>query len=127
MEPAAAHAFEPPNDRPDAPVGGNPVTAEHGIPSAPYASTGEQVSPPYWQAHVRNNSVLSYASIGNGAALPIQLEDHTLEGSEQNKALWARHVTVDDYVVVSGSVPGAGAYVVWNCTVETLNVGNQND
>ena len=52
----------------------------------------------------------------------IRLEDHTDAGSEQCKALWAKHVTIDDYVIVSGTAPGLGSYVVWNCTVETLNV-----
>ena len=55
------------------------------------------------------------------------LEDHTDESSDQCKVLWAKHVTIDDYVVVSGTAPGLGAYspgqyVVWNCTVETLDV-----
>ncbi|KAF2875005.1 Phox homologous domain-containing protein, partial [Massariosphaeria phaeospora] len=36
---------------------------------------------------------------------------------------WAKQVTIDDYVVVSGTAPGLGAYVVWNCTVETLDGG----
>jgi hypothetical protein len=55
--------------------------------------------------------------------MPITLEDHTDEGSEQCKALWAKHVTIDDYVIVSGNAPAVGAYVVWNCTVETLDGG----
>jgi hypothetical protein len=33
--------------------------------------------------------------------------------------LWAKGVTIDEYVVVG---QGVGAYVVWNCTVETLDV-----
>lgn len=56
--------------------------------------------------------------------MPITLEDHTDEGSEQCKALWAKHVTIDDYVIVSGNAPAVGAYVVWNCTVETLDVSD---
>ncbi|KAF2013340.1 Phox-like protein, partial [Aaosphaeria arxii CBS 175.79] len=54
---------------------------------------------------------------------PILLEDHTDSGSEQCKALWAKHVTIDDYVIVSGTAPGLGAYVVFHCTVETLHGG----
>lgn len=78
------------------------------------------VVPPYWQARERGASRLSSYSTDVGAR--ILLEDHTDEGSEQCKALWARSVVVDDYVVVSGTAPGLGAYVVWNCTVETLDV-----
>jgi len=79
--------------------------------------------PPYWQAHERSVSRLSYNSENGVNPAPILLEDHTDAGSEQCKALWARHVTIDDYVIISGSAPALGAYVVWNCTVETLDVG----
>jgi hypothetical protein len=86
-------------------------------------SPEEQAIPPYWQQHERAQARISYISIDNGRLPPILLEDHTEDGSESSKALWARHVTVDDYVIVNGNPPGVGAYVVWNCTVETLNVG----
>jgi hypothetical protein len=78
------------------------------------------VVPPYWQRHERGASRLS--SYSNDVGARILLEDHTDEGSDQCKVLWARSVVVDDYVVVSGTAPGLGAYVVWNCTVETLDV-----
>jgi hypothetical protein len=65
---------------------------------------------------------MSSYSTDNGHPTPISLEDHTAEGSEQCRVLWAKGVTIDDYVVVSGTAPGLGAYVVWNCTVETLDV-----
>jgi hypothetical protein len=65
---------------------------------------------------------MSSYSTDNGRPTPISLEDHTDDGSEQSKGLWAKSVTIDDYVVVSGTAPGLGAYVVWNCTVETLDV-----
>lgn len=80
------------------------------------------VVPPYWQRHERHASRMSSYSTDNGRPAPISLEDHTDDGSEQCKALWAKGVTIDDYVVVSGTAPGLGAYVVWNCTVETLDV-----
>lgn len=79
--------------------------------------------PPYWQRQDRNDSRLSWNSVENGSRpTPIRLEDHTDEGSEQCKALWAKHVSIEDYVIVSGTAPGLGAYVVWNITVETLDV-----
>ena len=80
------------------------------------------VPPPYWQRHERNASYLSTYSADNGRPTPIGLEDHTDEGSDQCKVLWAKGVTIDDYVVVGGTAPGLGSYVVWNCTVETLDV-----
>ncbi|KAL6702946.1 hypothetical protein ACN47E_000788 [Coniothyrium glycines] len=81
------------------------------------------VVPPYWQRHERHGSRMSSYSTDNGHPTPIGLEDHTDEDSERCKALWAKSVTIDDYVVVSGTTPGLGAYVVWNCTVETLDGG----
>ncbi|KAF2132778.1 PX-domain-containing protein [Dothidotthia symphoricarpi CBS 119687] len=79
--------------------------------------------PPYWQRHERNASRLSSYSSDNGRPTPIALEDHTEEGSDQLNVLWCKGVTIDDYVVVSGTAKGLGAYVVWNCTVETLDGG----
>ena len=81
------------------------------------------VVPPYWQHHGRHASRMSSYST-DGHPTPISLEDHTEDGSEQSKGLWAKGVTIDDYVVVSGTAPGLGAYVVFNCTVETLDVSH---
>ncbi|KAL5113639.1 hypothetical protein ACEQ8H_008478 [Pleosporales sp. CAS-2024a] len=81
------------------------------------------VVPPYWQRHVRHASRMSSYSTDNGQPAPISLEDHTEDGSAQSNGLWAKSVSIDDYVVVSGTSPGPGAYVVWNCTVETLDGG----
>ncbi|KAF2187625.1 Phox-like protein [Zopfia rhizophila CBS 207.26] len=101
---------EPPSKRDD---GGKPATVR---------PERNSIVPPYWHRHGRNDSTLS-STDNVSRPQPIRLEDHTDEGSEQCKALWARHVTIDDYVIVSGSAPGLGAYVVWNCTVETLDGG----
>ena len=91
------------------------------VPPGSQQQQTHEVVPPYWQMHCRNESTLSTASLHLRPS-GIVLEDHTEEQCEQSKALWAREVTIDDYTVVSGSAPGIGAYVVWNCTVETLNV-----
>ena len=68
----------------------------------------------------------SSSSRRNRLSGPIRLRDNSEEGeySEQARACWARSVRIEDYVIVSGSVSkaGMGSYVVWNCTVETLNV-----
>lgn len=98
--------------------------AAEGDESATLRPERNSIVPPYWQRHVRNDSRLSCNSLDADApSNPIRLEDHTDESSDQCKALWARHVTIDDYVVVgSGSAPALGAYVVWNITVDTLDV-----
>ncbi len=74
--------------------------------------------PPYW-SHRRYES---YSSVKNARPPPITLEDHTEEPSEESGAVWAGGVTVDDYVLVSGTVPSVGNFVVWNCRIETLDV-----
>ncbi|KAL0257347.1 hypothetical protein SLS55_008158 [Diplodia seriata] len=81
-----------------------------------------QIVPPYWSGLKRRGSGGSEASLASDRPAPIRLEDHTVEGSDQNRALWAKNVTIDDHVIVSGNVPGMGDYVVWNCTVQTLDV-----
>lgn len=80
-------------------------------------SNSSATTPLYWQ-HQRAES---YASVDNVKPPPIRLEDHTEEPSEHSGALWAKSVTVLNYVIVSGKT-GVGAYVVWNCKVETLDV-----
>lgn len=88
------------------------------------------ISPPYWQ---RGNSTLSEASASaqqtrnkqNRLSGPISLHDNSDETeNDQARACWAKAARIDDYVIVSGSVSkaGLGSYVVWNCTIETLNV-----
>ncbi|KAH6638156.1 PX domain-containing protein [Boeremia exigua] len=99
---------------------------EDGAKPATARPERNSVVPPYWQRHERDSNRLS--SYTSDAGARIVLEDHTDEGSEQCKVLWAKHVSIDDYVVVSGTAPGLGAYapgqyVVWNCTVETLDGG----
>jgi hypothetical protein len=78
------------------------------------------VVPPYWVAHARTVSSVSYQSILKPA--PIRLEDHSEEDHEQSRACWAKHVDIDGHTVISGPT-GIGAYVVWNVQVETLKGG----
>lgn len=76
------------------------------------------VIPPWWQRHERNVSRASQSSLHN----TITLEDHTADpNSETSRGLWARSVAIDDHCVVQGKT-GVGAYVVWNCVVQTLDV-----
>lgn len=77
------------------------------------------VIPPYWH-HARNTSRTSQFSLDRGP--PITLEDHTEDpNSDTSRGLWAKSVTIDDHVVVQGKT-GIGAYAVWNCKIQTLDV-----
>ena len=78
------------------------------------------IIPPYW-SHRRYES---YSSVKNTKPPPITLEDHTEESYEESGAVWAKGVTVENYVLVSGTVPTVGNFVVWNCKVETLDVSS---
>ncbi len=81
------------------------------------------VSPPYWQ-YQRS---ISHASVDSTfRPPPISLEDHTEAHHATSGALWAKDITIEDYVIVRGGSTGIGAYVVWNCKVQTLNVRYSN-
>jgi len=82
-------------------------------------------APPFWSRHSRSVSTVSYHSLRQHQPAPILLEDHSEEHHEQTQACWAKSVTVDEYVVVSGP-SGIGAYVVWHCTVTTLKGGDMS-
>ncbi|KAJ5475126.1 hypothetical protein N7539_008192 [Penicillium diatomitis] len=102
---------------------------EHTAPSpinspAPSSKSSRPVSgiiPPFWQRHERTVSRASLSSIAQSRI--IRLEDHTADpNSETSRGLWAKSVAIDDHVVVQGK-SGIGSYVVWNCTVQTLDGG----
>lgn len=78
------------------------------------------VVPPYWQ-HRRYES---YASANIVRPPAIILEDHTEDLEPDCRTpLWAKEVSLQDYVVVSGNIPSVGDYVVWTCAIKTLDVG----
>lgn len=78
------------------------------------------VVPPYWQRHDRNASRASQSSLAGSAM--ITLEDHAADPEcETSRGLWAQSVLIEDHVVVHGKT-GVGAYVVWNCRIQTLDV-----
>lgn len=120
MEPASFETGDPSSS--PARDGAKPATA---TPDRNSVGSVGSVVPPYWQSHQRNASYISNYSADNGRPTPIGLEDHTDEGSDHCKVLWAKRVTIDDYVVISGTAPAFGAYVVFNCTVETLDVSSE--
>jgi hypothetical protein len=82
------------------------------------------LSPPYWRTHFADESSASVER--RHLHSQIQLEDHTEEDSEQFGWLWAKAVRIDDYTIVRGGAPAIGAYVVWNCTVDILDVSSSN-
>lgn len=89
-------------------------------------STGSSItSPPYWvRSHTRSFSNRSVESIPVGT---ITLQDNTDETDDpKNRACWAKSVYIEDHVVINGSRTGIGAFVVWNITVETLQVCYQS-
>jgi hypothetical protein len=98
------------------------MDAIHGSPNgadgASNGSGGSSIAPPYWP-HRRADSFQSTHTVRRAL---ITLEDHTEEPSDRSGGLWAKSVTIDDYVIVSESRSGVGAYVVYNCVVETLDV-----
>lgn len=89
----------------------NQVTSNH---------LSTQLSPPYW-LHQRSVSSATQASVDRSS--PIVLEDNTQPDSPSQSSLWAKSISIDDYVIVKGSPTGLGAYVVWNCKVQTLDGG----
>ena len=85
------------------------------------ASQPSQTPPPYWQ-HQRSISHVSQISVDQPR--PITLRDRTGSLSSTNGALWAKSISIEDYVIVSGNLTGIGAYVVWTCKVQTLDVSS---
>lgn len=76
--------------------------------------------PPHW-SHQRHESYISINDEDRGS-VPITLEDNTGQDSERSSSCWARRVSINDHVLVSGSIPTVGTFVVWNCRVDTLDV-----
>lgn len=75
-------------------------------------------APPYW---LRKRST-THSTIGSlEGSPPITLKDNTEEIPKAHNQLWARSITIDDYVIIQGNSVGIGAYVVWICRVETLD------
>ncbi|MCJ1334792.1 PX domain-containing protein ypt35 [Bachmanniomyces sp. S44760] len=86
------------------------------------ASQSQPMSPPYWQHQYRRDSYVSVKNDSDSA--PITLEDHTEEPSELSVSLWAKTVSIENHVIISGNVPGISDYVTWICKVETLDGGS---
>jgi hypothetical protein len=94
------------------------------IPAPPPSSSSAHR--PYWSPHHRSVSNASYRSLlarqeadrDRLSRQPIVLEDYEHAHLPEERTLWAKHVSVDEYVVVGNPKGlGAGAFVVWNCTL----------
>lgn len=98
-------------------------TSSPTTPDTPaHAAISPVTSPPYWtQSHRRSVSNISVESTPPGG---IKLLDNTDGRDNKNEFCWAKAVHIDDHVVINGNRTGIGAFVVWNITVETLNVSN---
>ncbi|KAJ5936173.1 hypothetical protein N7454_005471 [Penicillium verhagenii] len=111
--PILATDIPPPSPSPSPPLSPKQTPAS----SRPVSA----VVPPYWQRHERNASRASQTSLARSAL--ITLEDHTADPEcETSRGLWAQSVLIEDHVVVQGKT-GVGAYVVWNCRIQTLDGG----
>lgn len=109
--------------------GNGDVNGRHAANSRTSLSTPDQdlpdlspiTSPPYWtQSHSRSFSNVSVEStLPGGIVLRDNTED---ERDDKNSACWAKGVHIDDFVIISGGLNGLGSFVVWNITIETLNV-----
>lgn len=109
------HNHHNPND-----TAGTTHTPLDSAASSTKSRPASSVVPPFWQRHERTVSRASLSSLAQSRI--IRLEDHTADpDSETSRGLWARSVAIEDYVVVQGK-SGVGSYVVWNCTIQTLDV-----
>lgn len=100
------------------------IETEQGRPreaGARAPDTSLSTVPPYWQ-HGRYES---YTSVDIIRPPAIVLEDHTENDNdpECSSPLWAKAVSLEDYVVVSGNFASVGNYIVWSCKIDTLDVG----
>jgi len=96
------------------------------IPAPPQRQPSYRSQRPYWPPQQRSLSNASYRALLARQDLdrdrlsrpPIVLEDHSEAHRPEERTLWAKHVSVDDYVVVGNTRSyGAGAFVVWHCTL----------
>ena len=95
---------------PDPGKGSSNLTSNPDSPQSP--------TPIYWQ-HRRYES---YASIGTNKPAPITLEDNTEDPPDIKSPLWAKHISIDSHIIVTGSLAGVGDYTVWNVKIDTLDV-----
>ncbi|TKA72195.1 hypothetical protein B0A55_06971, partial [Friedmanniomyces simplex] len=99
------------------------------LPNGHTSSTSSYVTdpPPFWTTrHDRSISTLSYHSLTPTTThrpTPILLEDRSEDSHAASQGCWAHSVRLDAYTLVSGPT-GIGAYIVWHCTVRTLQGGD---
>ncbi|KAJ5731421.1 uncharacterized protein N7483_005929 [Penicillium malachiteum] len=115
------HEHEDDNESPTEEIDTQFLPTDSGSDVSPKTRPISGVVPPYWQRHERNASRASQSSLARSTM--ITLEDNTVDPeSETTRGLWAQSVSIEDHVVVQGKT-GVGAYVVWNCKIQTLDGG----
>lgn len=119
MEPAAHGSHSPLQDGSEQ---RSPVDHNEDASDAIDTESGEfsPLTPPHW-LHRRQES---YASVVDNKPAPITLEDHTEGPSEEQDAVWAKAIYIEDYVIISGSVPSVGSFVIWHCRIDTIDGGS---
>ncbi|KAJ6259830.1 hypothetical protein Dda_5472 [Drechslerella dactyloides] len=86
-------------------------------PPTPTGTTPRRANLPFLRTR---NRTASGASLTFLQPAPISLVDNTVEPSDRSSGAYVRSVVVGDYTIINESPLRAGAYVVWTCTVETL-------
>ncbi|KAF3922639.1 hypothetical protein ABW21_db0201048 [Orbilia brochopaga] len=86
-------------------------------PPTPTGTTPRKANLPFLRTR---NRTASGASMTFLQPAPIALVDNTIEPSDRSAGAYVRSVVVGDYTIINESPLRAGAYVVWTCTVETL-------
>ncbi|KAK1035165.1 PX domain-containing protein ypt35 [Friedmanniomyces endolithicus] len=107
--------------------GGHSTNTQQLINSHTPPSSGNVTTdpPPFWTTrHDRSVSTVSYHSLlGPHPPNPKLLEDRSEDSHAASQGCWAQSVALDAHTIVSGPT-GIGAYVVWHCTVRTLQGGD---
>jgi len=87
-------------------------------------------APPYWTAHQRTVSNVSYCSVHNKfKRAPIKLHDNTASTNpETENIVWAQYATIDSSTMIT-SAKNLGewaptSYVAYDITIETLDSGS---
>lgn len=110
-----------PHARSNGSLADNHAAMQQSVQAANAAAEPAILVPPYWLRHQRGDSLLSTRS--NRSSNPfIRLVDNTDDASESSKGLWAKSAQIGEHVVIRGTAPGIGDYIVWTCTIDLLNV-----
>ncbi|KAK0977826.1 PX domain-containing protein ypt35 [Friedmanniomyces endolithicus] len=122
---AAEHMQRQLNPDTSGTTGQRPINTELLNTQTPPSGNVTTDPPPFWSTrHDRTVSTVSYHSLlGPHRPNPILLEDRSEDSHAASQGCWAQSVVLDAHTIVSGPT-GIGAYVVWHCSVRTLQGGD---